>query len=141
MSSSWPQTIISNLEMADQFRAYDFENDIQFQQGMASILSQNPAPDVLMNAKLFYFNRIAGVSLTPADIHSQSASESSSVTEDTPQTLTFAQLKDLIESGRTDEIPNNKPISGELNTAPPSVSLASARRKPWEKGEGTESNV
>ena len=32
-----------------------------------------------------------------------------------PQTLTFAQLKALIEQGRTDEIPNNKVIPDILS--------------------------
>jgi hypothetical protein len=32
-----------------------------------------------------------------------------------PQTLTFAQLKALIEQGRTDEIPNNKHIPDVLS--------------------------
>jgi hypothetical protein len=32
-----------------------------------------------------------------------------------PQTLTFAQLQALIESGQLDQIPNNNKISEELN--------------------------
>jgi hypothetical protein len=34
---------------------------------------------------------------------------------ETPRTLTFAELQALIEQGKTDEIPNNKPIPDELN--------------------------
>ena len=41
------------------------------------------------------------------------------------QTLTFAQLKELIEQGRTDEIPNNKVIPNILSVSSSAVCNAS----------------
>jgi hypothetical protein len=36
---------------------------------------------------------------------------------DKPEVLTFAQLKELIEQGRTDEIPNNKHIPDVISVS------------------------
>lgn len=67
-------------------------------------------------------------------------------------TLSFAELKALIEQGKTDGIPNNKFIPNTLNVslrpkplshyfrskpqalqdAPPSESAGQIRKKPWE---------
>ncbi|OJT11859.1 hypothetical protein TRAPUB_11578 [Trametes pubescens] len=66
--------------------------------------------------------------------------------------LSFAQLKALIEQGRTDEIPNNKTIPNVLSvrritflpchathswhvlqSAPPSESTVVPPKKPWER--------
>ena len=46
--------------------------------------------------------------------------------------LTFAELKALIEEGKTDGIPNNKVIPEVINDATPSQSTAPVRKKPWE---------
>jgi len=46
--------------------------------------------------------------------------------------LTLAELKELIESGNLDKIPNNKIIPETLNDAPPSQSTAPTKKKPWE---------
>ena len=43
------------------------------------------------------------------------AAQDHSATTQEPPTLTFAQLKELIEQGRTDEIPNNKKIPDILS--------------------------
>ncbi|KAF8916570.1 hypothetical protein CPB85DRAFT_1288634 [Mucidula mucida] len=118
----------------EEFLKYDFDADQDFQHGLANILASNPAPDVLTNAKLFYFNRITGATLTSGDLPASDAASE-------PQTLTFAQLQTLIESGRVDEIPNNKPISGVLNDDPPSQSTASVRKKPWETSVGSIDDV
>ncbi|KAG7442865.1 uncharacterized protein BT62DRAFT_954313 [Guyanagaster necrorhizus] len=127
-----------------QFFEYPFEIDQTYQQGLAGILANNPSNTVLLNTRVFYFNRLTGSSITVADVlayKEQSASASESVppsnsaandSKEQPNVLTFAQLQELIESGRLDEIPNNKTISGELNSAPPSQSAVSVRRKPWE---------
>ena len=40
------------------------------------------------------------------------------VGEEVP-TLTFTELKALIEQGKTDGIPNNKPVPNTLNVSPP----------------------
>ncbi len=72
--------------------------------------------------------------------------------EEEPQMLSFAQLKALIEQGRTDEIPNNKTIPNVLSvrritflpchathswhvlqSAPPSESTVVPPKKPWER--------
>lgn len=74
--------------------------------------------------------------------------------------LSFAELKELIETGNVDKIPNNKIIPEGLNVmsfttalcatqfsftltmiqdAPPSQSTAPARKKPWETVETQES--
>jgi len=68
-----------------------------------------------------------------------------------PRVLSFQELKDLIESGRVDQIPNNKIIpekftvcvrgqksgleiltGSSLQEEPPSQSTATIRKKPWE---------
>jgi len=46
--------------------------------------------------------------------------------------LTFAELKVLIEEGKTDGIPNNKTIPDVINEASPSQSSVPVRKKPWE---------
>lgn len=62
--------------------------------------------------------------------------------------LTFAELQELITTGRVDGIPNNKIIPGGLNVrcfpgissiiltviqeGQPSMSTAAVRKKPWE---------
>jgi hypothetical protein len=70
---------------------------------------------------------------------------------DESRTLTFAELKELIEQGKTDQIPNNRPIPEAINVscifmlvcipsfiyslpqdAAPSESTAPTRKKPWE---------
>lgn len=70
--------------------------------------------------------------------------------DDENRVLTFAELKELIETGNVDKIPNNKIIPERLNVshldiafiaelvtpclqdAAPSESTATARKKPWE---------
>jgi hypothetical protein len=69
--------------------------------------------------------------------------------------LTFSELKELIETGRTDQIPNNKAIPNVLNVGsplvsllhglltvlkdtPPSEAILLARKKPWELGRGID---
>jgi hypothetical protein len=46
---------------------------------------------------------------------SQASYEPSLSNEGETRILTFAELKELIESGKTDQIPNNKVISEALN--------------------------
>ncbi|EIW80023.1 hypothetical protein CONPUDRAFT_166644 [Coniophora puteana RWD-64-598 SS2] len=46
--------------------------------------------------------------------------------------LTFAELKALIEEGKTDGIPNNKVIPDVIHEGAPSQSSAPVRKKPWE---------
>jgi len=65
------------------------------------------------------------------------ASALNSAQQDSPATnenhvLTFAELKELIESGNVDKIPNNKIIPEKLNDEPPSQSITPTKKKPWE---------
>lgn len=115
----------------------------------------------------FYIARIAGTSIDldeartaaenvadPPDV-TRSVAEPSPRTADAsdeePRMLSLAELTELIEQGKTDEIPNNRKIpndlsvctplsslppsysSRDLQTEPPSVSIAPIRKKPWEK--------
>ena len=63
-----------------------------------------------------------GTSLTVDDITSvngtsatSSELSSSEVEESEARTLTFTELKELIESGKTDQIPNNRHIPNDLH--------------------------
>lgn len=76
-------------------------------------------------------SRIAGSSLTPDEIIAYRLAQDAQVddspaisvqdsapeteTGDTTRVLSFAELKELIESGRVDQIPNNKHIPDKLN--------------------------
>ncbi|KAK0484653.1 hypothetical protein IW261DRAFT_1668341 [Armillaria novae-zelandiae] len=130
-----------------QFLTYPFDSDENYQQGLAGILATNPNNAVLLNTQVFYFNRLTGGSITVADVlayrqQSTSVSESvpssnpAAIESEEPKVLTFAQLQELIEAGKLDGIPNNRTISGELNSSPPSQSATSTRRKPWETSDG-----
>ena len=57
--------------------------------------------------------RVEQIASAPLQTSTQTSSDPS--TQDEPRTLTFAQLKALIEQGRTDEIPNNKVIPNVLS--------------------------
>ncbi|KAL0579929.1 hypothetical protein V5O48_002100 [Marasmius crinis-equi] len=129
-------------------------------QGLDDIISRSSQDvnqeEIARKAKLFYFNRIAGSALTLEEIEAyergapvaeaassnevaagqtNGASASSDPKEKTAEdseVLTLAQIKELIETGRTDELPNNKVIPGGLNEQPPTQSVAPSRKKPWE---------
>lgn len=70
--------------------------------------------------------RTTGSSLSEQDIQEHKAKSSTqtlpeissvltSPQESEPRTLTFAELKELIESGKTDQIPNNRQIPDDLH--------------------------
>ncbi|KAJ7594358.1 hypothetical protein C8J56DRAFT_745171, partial [Mycena floridula] len=110
------------------FASFPFAEDENFQQGLANILANNKDLDpqeAELRARVFYFNRVTGSSLNVDQVR-----QSNKPAE--PEFLTFTQLQELIESGRVDEIPNNKVISGELNSDAPSQSTTTLRKKPWE---------
>ncbi|TFK75609.1 hypothetical protein BDN72DRAFT_831924 [Pluteus cervinus] len=46
--------------------------------------------------------------------------------------LTFAELQELIQAGKLDQIPNNKNIPNVLSKDIPSESTLAPRKKPWE---------
>jgi len=122
--------------------------------------SEAEKAEIILQMQLFYFNRLSGQDLTAEDVRShQDLAHPQNFTETTPSSsnhqdrdtrpLTFAELKTLIEQGKTDDIPNNKFIPDTLNVslshdhtyihgynafqeAPPSTSIAPVRKKPWE---------
>ncbi|KAJ6613632.1 hypothetical protein B0H10DRAFT_1751533, partial [Mycena sp. CBHHK59/15] len=135
-----------------QFGAYPFATDDEYQNGLASILAggalDGDPPDdireeILRRTRVFYFNRVTGNAITMDEARAYEQTRYASSASDPPPMpippsadglpiLSFAQLQALIESGRADEIPNNRIIPEDLNDAPPSTSTAPARRKPWE---------
>ncbi|KAJ8082180.1 hypothetical protein PM082_008027 [Marasmius tenuissimus] len=115
--------------------------------------------EIVRKARLFYFNRITGGGLTFEDVaaaeegvrHAVDSSKEKSRApvqasavlgnpeteqeqegKEEPTVLTLAQIKEFIETGRTDQLPNNKVIPDGLNEKPPTESVAPARKKPWE---------
>ncbi|KAF9260753.1 hypothetical protein L218DRAFT_1079216 [Marasmius fiardii PR-910] len=153
MSSSNSDTSSQLLRYAN----YAFDSDAAFKQGLGDIISRSPAGvdrnEIERRAKVFYFNRISSGSLTIEEVkgyeetlslteegaessretvQAENPSSSSSTQTEATEALTLAQIKELIETGRTDELPNNKIIPGGLNEATPSHSAAPSRKKPWE---------
>ncbi|KAF8805607.1 hypothetical protein BYT27DRAFT_7169151 [Phlegmacium glaucopus] len=134
------------------YGAYPFSSDEIYQQGLASILAgntldANSPPEVReeleRRTRVFYFNKITGSSITINEARDYELSLAASTVDsaqpgsqdiDENRVLTFAELKELIESGNVDNIPNNKIIPEALNDAPPSQSTAPTKKKPWEMG-------
>ncbi|KAJ8585261.1 hypothetical protein M405DRAFT_865537 [Rhizopogon salebrosus TDB-379] len=135
------------------FFSFPFSSDEVYQQGLADLFSRDALrgrsevekAEIVLQTQLFYFNRVTGQNLTAEDVWShqdradprtftETAPSSSSYQDRENRPLTFAELKTLIEEGKTDSIPNNKDIPDTLNDAPPSTSVAPVRRKPWEAG-------
>ncbi|TFK32092.1 hypothetical protein BDQ12DRAFT_701316 [Crucibulum laeve] len=138
----------------DWYGSYPFESDETYQQGLASIiaggaLNGDPTPDVkeeiLRRTRVFYFNKMTDNSISMDEAReyerahrkdtssdAQTSIDASRATSEETRVLTFAELKELIETGKVDQIPNNKIIPEALNDAPPSQSTAPTRRKPWE---------
>ncbi|KAI3604976.1 hypothetical protein WG66_001970 [Moniliophthora roreri] len=150
-------TMADNHQMnspIDLYANYPFESDDAFKQGLAGIIARSPADadhdEISRKAKVFYFNRVTGSTLTVEEVEAseQASTQSPEFTTcasptaaDSPrhdsssqqqETLTLTQIKEFIETGRTDQLPNNKVIPGGLNEAPPSQSIAATRKKPWE---------
>jgi len=134
----------------EAYGAYPFSSDATYQQGLASILAAstttldvNSLPEVReeleRRTRVFYFNKITGSSITMNEARDYELSlptstdaQVNSAATDENRVLTFSELKELIESGNMDKIPNNKIIPETLNDAPPSQSTASTKKKPWE---------
>ncbi|THH12656.1 hypothetical protein EW146_g7488 [Bondarzewia mesenterica] len=132
------------------------ELELFCKQGLESIISTgvvNGASDeekemILRRTRIFYFQRqTKGITISEDDakvaeeLYSKSNSsgnaastssyqDASAVEE--PRQLSFAELKELIEKGETDHIPNNKQIPDKLNDSAPSESIAPQKKKPWE---------
>ncbi|KAJ7178084.1 hypothetical protein C8R46DRAFT_1212799 [Mycena filopes] len=152
MSLSMPEPE-GELAPLQQYAAYPFTEDDEYQNGLASILAggaldNDPPPEIreeiLRRTRVFYFNRVTGHAISMdearefeharrAEAPPDAAAAPAPTTDDgEPVVLSFAQLQALIEAGRADQIPNNKIIPEDLNDAAPSASAAPVRRKPWE---------
>ncbi|KAI6128157.1 hypothetical protein EDD16DRAFT_1549717 [Pisolithus croceorrhizus] len=137
-----------------EFYEYPFTSDEVFQQGLIQVLlhssprptSEEEKSEIRLKTQLFYFNRQTGRNLALEDVKGfplatpdlpPAVDESVELPEiqgqdKSPRVLSFAELKDLIESGDTENIPHNKHIPDQLNECVPSLSSAPVRQKPWE---------
>ncbi|KAG6890240.1 hypothetical protein C0992_002768 [Termitomyces sp. T32_za158] len=104
-------------------------------------LTTEEKEETLRRIRVFYFNRVTGNTLSVEEVrlyemskkavqHSEGENQrnedeaTSTKTSAEARVLTFAELQDLIESGKVDEIPNNKVIPEGLNVSNSSVSIA-----------------
>lgn len=93
--------------------------------------SSEEKDEIVGRAKAFYFSKKAGVSVSWDDI--KLTADDKAIPDDA-RPLTFAQLSDLIQSGQTHLIPNNKEIPDDTNPDQPSASnVKDIPKKPWEK--------
>ncbi|KAI6002036.1 hypothetical protein EDD15DRAFT_1574274 [Pisolithus albus] len=136
-----------------EFFEYPFTSDEVFQQGLIRILHSSLRPaseeeksEITLKTQLFYFNRQTGHNLTVEDVEGSRLAApvlpptldqpvelpETQAQDNSPHVLSFAELKDLIESGNTENIPHNKHIPDQLNECVPSQSSAPVRQKPWE---------
>ncbi|KAH0831069.1 hypothetical protein J3R83DRAFT_13596 [Lanmaoa asiatica] len=142
-----------------QFHSFPFSSDEAFRQGLSGIFaheSMNQMPDnerseLILKTKVFYFNRVTGHNISLEDAQAGSTADlnhfpaqsgneygqTSGAEHREIRVLTFAELKSLIEQGKTGNIPNNKIIPDTLNDGIPSESIAQSRRKPWEVASQT----
>ncbi|KAH9474608.1 hypothetical protein JR316_0013071 [Psilocybe cubensis] len=148
--STESQSLNAPSDALKAYAAYPFDTDENYQQGLASILSggtydtsssQEVRDEMIRRTRVFYFNKITGSSITLEQVREfELATPADSANDDETRVLTFAELKELIESGNVDKIPNNKIIPDRLNDAPPSQSNAPLPKKPWEKAAATNSS-
>ncbi|KJA23846.1 hypothetical protein HYPSUDRAFT_39372 [Hypholoma sublateritium FD-334 SS-4] len=141
----------TEMDPIKAYAEYRFDEDETYQQGLASILAgtaldpsatDEVRDEMIRKTRVFYFNKVKGyavtldearacdLSLNPSEARTSGGPPSE---DDENRVLTFAELKELIETGNVDKIPNNKIIPEGLNDAPPSQSTAPSRKKPWEK--------
>ena len=144
-------TTVPLTQLLERYGSYPFDTDEAYKQGLASLLAEgiigsNQLSEVqeeaLRRTRVFYFNSITGSKLSVDDVRDYERSrrnrevgagtDESAKSADETRILTFAELQELIETGKVDQIPNNKTIPDALNVAPPSNSTAPVRKKPWE---------
>jgi len=147
-SSGMATTNPSDNGIAEAYKTFPFATDQEYQMGLQNILSSDafnskPNPEkenTLRLSRVFYFNKATGNSIALEDaLNFESPAspvgggeQQQLVVEGEGRILTFAELKALIEQGKTDGIPNNKAIPNVLNDAPPSENAGQIRKKPWE---------
>ncbi|KAJ4496047.1 hypothetical protein C8J55DRAFT_495622 [Lentinula edodes] len=145
----------SESSILSQYLAYPFDSDANFKKGLSDIVSlagTNRSTDIpedtIRSMRVFYFNRLLGHSLSVAEVQAYEQSKNSTrdistsaqastshigVEANDAEPLSFAQIQALIEAGRMDEIPNNKTICTDLNSASLTTSpTVLPRKKPWE---------
>ncbi|KAJ8463906.1 hypothetical protein ONZ51_g9948 [Trametes cubensis] len=141
MSAVMQEQVAQDTETSvlERFESYPFATDAEYQEGLSGILSsgvlegksEEEKADIFLRSEVFYFNRRTGSSISMEE--ARIARKHKALGEESnPVMLSLAQLKALIEQGRTDEIPNNKIIPNVLSTEAPSESKAAPRKKPWE---------
>ncbi|ORE13446.1 hypothetical protein CU097_008778 [Rhizopus azygosporus] len=118
------------------FESYDFDNDEQFQLGIASLLASNQdnKDQLILKAKLFYYSKF----FTPIQYdeymkwkdENKKGLNLNTENTDKPIRFTFQEIVDMIEKGI--EIPGIKQIPNTLNDGTPSQPQMKARPKPWE---------
>ncbi|KZT34103.1 hypothetical protein SISSUDRAFT_1053345 [Sistotremastrum suecicum HHB10207 ss-3] len=127
----------SSTDVLRQFHEYPFSTDNVFQEGLKSVLAAEGTADeqeeIIGRAKAYYFSQISGQELSWEAIKAASNPSSnppSSSEEQRP--LTLAELTNLIQTGQTHLIPNNKLLPSGTSAESPSPSSAGLRKKPWE---------
>ncbi|KAF8513721.1 hypothetical protein BU17DRAFT_95079 [Hysterangium stoloniferum] len=143
-----------------EFSTYPFEGDAVFQEGLQSIISaaqgksSGELEDIIGRAKTFYFARITGRKVTwenylewrkshplgpfpdppsdlPGTVPKSMVVDGSDIGN--TEVLSFQRITELIQTGQTHLIPNNKVIPDGLHNEPPTQSAQVARKKPWER--------
>jgi len=94
---------------------------------------------MLRRTRVFYFNKVTGNNITVDNAQEYESlskpymlSTSDSEERNNNSSLTFAELRGLIDSGNIALIPNNKIIPNRMNDGSPSESTLAPKRKPWE---------
>ncbi|KAF8153017.1 hypothetical protein B0H34DRAFT_721842 [Crassisporium funariophilum] len=124
--------------VVEAYGSYPFDSDETYQQGLASILaggalnissSSEVQEEMLRQTRVFYFNKITGSVITMDEARAcdqkhagnalpMSTGASQDINgDDETRVLTFAELKEMIETGNVDKIPNNKIIPEGLNVS------------------------
>jgi len=151
-ATSEPDTLAS-------YKNFPFSTDEGYQQGLKGILtngtldgkSDEEQAHLLRLSRVFYFNRLTCLSISAEDalrVEQDIIPDVEPATdplqlqtivqeEKASRILTFTEIKELIEQGKTDNIPNNRVVPDILNDGPPSESKARIRAKPWESSDGT----
>lgn len=119
----------------EDFENYDFDSDVKFQSGIASLINnkQENEDQLLLKAKLFYYSKF----FTPIEYDKyikwkdeNHGLEPNPASTEKPPRFTFQEIVNMIEKGI--EIPGIKHIPNTINEGTPSAAKMKARPKPWE---------
>ncbi|KAI9673319.1 MAG: hypothetical protein M1829_004085 [Trizodia sp. TS-e1964] len=138
-------------ELYERVESYAWDQDEEFQGGLAAILGPSPSPqqaqELALTARCFYYSKKFNVSLDvrnykvwrQPNLHAHrnekphsgsSEGQESGETGSAPYPATFAQIVDLITANKP--IPGIKHIPNTILEGKESVSRAAPRKKPWE---------